>query len=313
MGLHSHHQVNSELIAGRINQLKNILLFGGTRFFGRKLVDLLINDGHHVTIVTRGKSGNPFGDKVEHIMADRTKKEDLLKIAESQTFDIVYDNICFSPNEALALCEVFNGKIGKLVFTSTLSTYEIDGKEKVEADFDPYHYEIQMGDSTDFSYGEGKRQAEAVFFKFATFPVVAVRIPIVMGEDDYTRRLHFHIERVAKGEPIGFVNMDAEMSYIQATEAAQFLQWAGMTDVEGPYNATTNGKISLSVLMKLVEKATGKTAKISLVGNNEIRSLYAIPTSWYMSNIKATNEGFNFTNLQDWLSPLIETIAKQSE
>lgn len=291
--------------------MKNILVLGGTRFFGQKLVELLVEDGHQVTIITRGKSGNPFGDKVEHIIADRTKKEDLVKVVDGRAFDIVYDNICFSPNEAIDVCEVFNGKIDKLVFTSTLSTYEIDGKEKAEADFDPYHYDIQMGDSNDFSYGEGKRQAEAVFFKHAQFPVVAVRLPIVMGEDDYTRRLHFHVERVAKGEPIGFVNMEAEMSYFQATEAALFLKWAGMTEAEGPYNATANGKVSLSELMKLVEKATGKTAKVSLEGNDEIRSPYAVPMSWYMSNEKARKEGFQFTDLHDWLNPLVENIAKE--
>ncbi|GHH99315.1 NAD-dependent epimerase/dehydratase family protein [Neobacillus kokaensis] len=293
--------------------MKNILVLGGSRFFGRKLVELLIADGHHVVMMTRGQSGNPFGDQVEHLIADRLNKEDLAKKVEGRTFDIVYDNICYSPNEALAFCEIFNGKIGKLVFTSTLSTYEADGNEKSEEDFDPYHYEIQMGDIADFTYGEGKRQAEAVFFKYAQFPVVAVRFPIVMGEDDYTCRLHFHVGRIANGEPIGFLNMDAEMSYIQGGEAAQFLKWAGMTDVEGPYNATANGKISISNLIKLIEAVTGKSAKIALVGNDEIRSPYAIPFSWYMSNEKATNSGFQFTNLDDWLKPLIEEILDNKE
>lgn len=291
--------------------MKNILVLGGNRFFGKKLVELLIKEGHKVAIVTRGQSGNPFGDRVEHIIVDRSNKEELAKKMENRTFDIVYDNICYSPNDAYAFCEIFNGKIGKLVFTSTLSTYEADGKEKTEADFDPYQYEIRMGNSSDFTYGEGKRQAEAVFYKYAQFPVVAVRFPIVMGEDDYTRRLHFHVERVAKGEPIGFVNMDAEMSYIHADEAADFLHWAGMTEVEGPFNATANGKISLTELIQLVEKATGKTAKISLVGNDEIRSPYAIPSSWYMSNAKATEAGFTFSNLDEWLAPLIKAIAKK--
>jgi len=289
--------------------MKNILVLGGTRFFGRELVELLIEEGNNVTIMTRGKSGNPFGDKVEHLIGNRSNKEELAKIVEGRTFDIVYDNICYSPNEAYAFCEVFNGKIGKLVFTSTLSTYEIDGNVKNEVDFDPYRYEIRLGNSEDFSYGEGKRQAEAVFFKYAKFPVVAVRFPIVMGENDYTRRLHFHVERVANGEPIGFLNMDAEMSFIQATEAAQFLKWAGLSEAEGPYNATANGKISLFDLIKLVEEATGKSAKISLVGNDEIRSPYAIPASWYMTNEKATNSGFQFTNLHDWLKPLIVAIT----
>ncbi|RTR35773.1 NAD-dependent epimerase/dehydratase family protein [Robertmurraya yapensis] len=292
--------------------MKNILVLGGTRFFGRKLVDLLLEEGHNVTILTRGQSGNPFGDKVEHIIADRSDQTDFARKVEGRTFDIVYDNICFSPNEAYDFCELFNGKIGKLVLTSTLSVYGADGKEKYETDFDPYHYEIRLGNKEDFTYGEGKRQAEAVYFKYAQFPVVAVRIPIVLGEDDYSRRLHLHVERIAKGEPIGFVNMDAEMSFIQATEVAQFLKWAGITEIEGPFNATANGRISLANLIKMIEEATGKTARIALVGNDEIISPYAVPTSWYMSNENAANKGFQFTNLDDWLKPLVETIAKES-
>ncbi|WPK13447.1 NAD-dependent epimerase/dehydratase family protein [Lysinibacillus louembei] len=288
-----------------------VLVLGGTRFFGRKLVELLLGEGHQVTIATRGQSGNPFGDKVEHVVIDRTNASDLQALMANRTFDIVYDNICYSPNEAKAFCDVFNGKIGKLVFTSTLSTYEIDGAVKVEEDFDPYNYEIRMGDTADFTYGEGKRQAEAVFFKYAKFPVVAVRFPIVMGVDDYTERLHFHVKRVAQGEPIGFVNMDAEMSFIQAEEAARFLLWAGQTSVEGPFNATATGAITLQALMNLVEKATGKRAKIALLGDDKIRSPYAIPASWYMKNDKATMAGFEFSQLDSWLENLVQHIAQQ--
>lgn len=293
--------------------MKNILVLGGTRFFGRKLVELLIEEGHNVVIMTRGQSGNPFGDKVEHLMVDRLNKEELAKTMEGRSYDIVYDNICYSSNDAYNFCEIFNGKIGKLVFTSTLSTYNADGTEKSEVDFDPFSYKIRLGDREDFTYGEGKRQAEAVFFQYAKFPVVAVRFPIVMGEDDYTRRLHFHVERIANGEPIGFLNMEAEMSFIQAAEAAKFLKWAGMSEITGPFNATANGKIALINLVRLIEAATGKTAKISLLGNDKIRSPYAIPSSWYMTNEKATNNGFQFTNLHDWLKPLVEAMVSNKE
>ena len=291
--------------------MKKVLVLGGTRFFGRKLVELLLADGHDVTIVTRGKLANPFGDKVKHLIVDRRDTEAFSKAVEGEYYDIIYDNICYSPNEAKAFCDIFNGKMGKLVFTSTLSTYAADGNAKSEADFDPYTYSIQMGDTEDFTYGEGKRQAEAVFFKYATCPVVAVRFPIVMGIDDYTKRLHFHVKHVANEEAIGFLNMDAEMSFILAEEAGQFLKWAGLTDVEGPFNATAQGTVSLKDLMALVEKATSKQAKIVLVENDEIRSPYAVPASWYMTTEKAEQAGFVFSKLNDWLPGLIGEIANQ--
>lgn len=292
--------------------MKRILVLGGTRFFGQKLVELLLEQKHEVTIATRGVSENPFGDAVEHIKVDRKDKAAFEKALENRTFDIVYDNICYSPNEAKQLCDIFKGKIGKLVFTSTLATYEADGTPHAEADFDPTSYEIVMGETHEFSYGEGKRLAEAVFYRFADFPVVAVRFPIVMGEDDYTRRLHFHIERIINNEPIGFSNMDAEMSFIQATEAAEFLMWAGMENVEGPINATANGVIALKDLISLIEEITGERAKIALLGTEEIRSPYAIPASWYMKNDKSQQLGFEFSHLDDWLSQLIEQIAKST-
>jgi len=291
--------------------MKKVLVLGGTRFFGRKLVELLLADGHDVTIVTRGKLANPFGDKVKHLIVDRRDTEAFSKAVEGEYYDIVYDNICYSPNEAKAFCDIFNGKMGKLVFTSTLSTYAADGNAKSEADFDPYTYSIQMGDTEAFTYSEGKRQAEAVFFKYATCPVVAVRFPIVMGIDDYTKRLHFHVKHVVNEEAIGFLNMDAEMSFILAEEAGQFLKWAGLTDVEGPFNATAQGTVSLKDLMALVEKATSKQAKIVLVENDEIRSPYAVPASWYMTTEKAEQAGFVFSKLNDWLPGLIDEIANQ--
>ncbi|MEM5595426.1 hypothetical protein AAHB53_02105 [Niallia circulans] len=93
-------------------------------------MELLLKEGHRVTIMTRGTVSHPFDNEVKHIIADRSKKEQLQHHFAGQTFDIVYDNICYTPNEAKDFCDVFNGKIGKLVFTSSLSTYPVDGNEK---------------------------------------------------------------------------------------------------------------------------------------------------------------------------------------
>ncbi len=289
-----------------------ILVLGGTRFFGKKLVELCLQNKHDVTILTRGQSGNPFGEQVQQITVDRNDVQALTKALANTTWDIVYDNICYSPNEAHEMAQLLQNKTKKLVFTSTLATYEADGKMKTEADFNPYKYEIRMGDINDFSYGEGKRQAEAVLYKEATFPVVAVRFPIVLGEHDYTRRLHFHVEHILKAQPISLPNVDAKMSFISDDEAAAFLYFAGVSPIEGPYNATASGTISLKALLELIEKETGKLAKVSLVGGDEnSQSPYGIPNHWYMSNTKAEAAGFTFSQLNEWLPSLVNKLVKQ--
>ena len=44
----------------------NILVIGGTRFFGIHMVNELLTAVHDVTIATRGKASDSFGDKVDN-------------------------------------------------------------------------------------------------------------------------------------------------------------------------------------------------------------------------------------------------------
>ncbi|WP_107923375.1 NAD-dependent epimerase/dehydratase family protein [Lysinibacillus parviboronicapiens] len=291
-----------------------ILILGGTRFLGRKLVELCLQNSHDVTILTRGQSGNPFGSQVHQLIADRDDEHTLVQALSNTTWDIVYDNICYSPKDAQKIIEILEGKTTKLIFTSTLATYEADGIVKTEADFNPYNYEIRMGNRQDFTYSEGKRQAEAVLFKKASFPVVTVRFPIVVGEQDYTRRLNFHVERIVNEQPITLTNVDAKMSFITDDEAAAFLYFAGISTIEGPFNATASGAISLKDLLGLIEEASGKHAKVSLLGGDaNSQSPYAIPADWYMSNAKAEATGFTFSQLNDWLPKLINSLVKEQQ
>lgn len=187
--------------------MKKVLILGGTRFFGKRLVDHLIWEGKsEITIATRGQTEVDFGAEVKRIRMDRENPQSVAEVAQSDEWDIVYDNICYSPNEAKAACEAFAGRTKRYVLTSTLSVYGEPREGFVETDFDPYTYPLQYGNKEDFAYGEGKRLAEAVFFQTASFPVAAMRIPIVLGMDDYTRRLHFHIKHVQQGKPIGMPN-----------------------------------------------------------------------------------------------------------
>lgn len=286
--------------------MKKILVIGGTRFFGKRLVEKLIQQSYDVTVITRGTLPEIFKDRVTHLQCDRTDPKALKAIITNLKFDIVYDNVNYNPQEALDAVSIFEGKTQRYIFISTLSVHEADGIPKNENDFDPYTYPILLGNKNNFSYVEGKRQAEAVFFQKATFPVVAVRFPIVMGEDDYTKRLQFHIDRIQKNQPINFMNIDANMGFISSEEAASFLLWAGEETFVGPIHATSYGLISNKELVTLIEKITNKKANITLAGSLEDQSPYSIPKSWYMKTAKAQQLGFSFSNLYDWLPLLIK-------
>ncbi|PWK13394.1 NAD-dependent epimerase/dehydratase family protein [Tumebacillus permanentifrigoris] len=287
--------------------MKNALVLGGTRFFGKRLVQVLLERGVNVTVATRGQTQDDFGDRVQRLQIDRFDRKSMATAVEGKYFDVVYDQICYGPTDAQNAADVFVNKVGRYVFTSTLSVYDATGQALGEAEFKPTTYPIKYGPHTDFTYQEGKRLAEAVFFQKADFPVVAVRIPIVLGLDDYTRRLHFHVEHVRDEVPFVMPNLDAQMNFIHAQEAAEFLAWAGSAPIKGPVNACANGQIAMRDLLALIEEKLGQKAIVSAEADDA--SPYGVPTTWAMKTQKAQEAGYSFTNLHDWLPQLVRDIA----
>ncbi|MCM3603700.1 hypothetical protein M3175_23750 [Robertmurraya korlensis] len=178
-----------------------------------------------------------------------------------------------------------------------------------KADFDPYSFPISNIPPDKVTYQEGKRQAEAVFFQEAAFPVIAVRIPIVLGEHDYTERLLLHINRAKEGGVIGFPNLQAKMGFIHQKEAGNFLVWVSEQNFTGPINACANKEISMADLMALIEEEVGKKAFLPNTFDPSEHSPYGIENTWNMSNTKARELGFRFSNLSDWLPGLIKHLA----
>ena len=80
----------------------DILVLGGTKYFGRGAVEQLLEAGHRVTVFSRGKARPPFWEDIEHIEGDRTDAEGLAARLQGRTFDGAIDNLCFNRQEAAA-------------------------------------------------------------------------------------------------------------------------------------------------------------------------------------------------------------------
>lgn len=292
--------------------MRKVLVLGGTRFFGKRLVKrLLQNAENEVTIVTRGQARDDFGSRINRLQADRSRPEELAKAVGQGDWDIVYDNICYSPDDAAAACAIFKDRVGRYILTSSMSVYDAAPHRLTEEDFNPYYYPLSLGARGDFTYQEGKRLAEAVFFKKASFPVTAVRFPIVLGEDDYTNRLQFHIEHIVRNEPVGIPNPAAQISLIRSDEAAEFLDWLGSSSVSGPVNACSGGERSIGEIMALIEQETGHAALILPETSEEHMSPFGIEDSWIMDTTKARSAGFEFLELPVWLPELIIVLKQK--
>ncbi|MBN1981851.1 MAG: NAD-dependent dehydratase [Chitinivibrionales bacterium] len=293
-----------------------ILILGGTRYFGKRLVSQLLEDGCAVTIATRAKTPDPFADAVHRIIIDRYDRTSLAQGVGNSVWDVIYDQICYSSADAADACEIFSGRTGRYILTSTLSVYE-PGILHKETDFDPLTYPIVMKRRQQFTYQEGKRNAEAFFFQKADFPVVAVRFPIVLGSDDYTMRLHEPVRKVAQGLPFCITNRSAALSLVCSQDAAAFLSWAGFNLRQGTYNAASPDPVTIGILIEMIENVTGKKALCGADTGDEKLSMIAASDSCTLDTTEVESAGFHFTPCSRWLQPLIvefnEALHKKSD
>ena len=286
-----------------------ILVFGGTRFFGVKLVDKLLEKGHDVTIATRGLAKDHFGNRVKRLVVDRGDAEGLAQIFRAEEYDCIFDNICYCSADVKRLLDV--AKCKRYVMTSTMSVYPaaVWGPDMNEADFDPVQYPLKWLERPDAPYDEIKRQAEAALFqKYPKVQAAAVRFPFVIGKEDYTKRLYFYVEHTVKQLPMAVEKAEAKFSFIEAEEAASFLLWLIESEETGIFNAANTQTVSMSQILHFVEKKTGKQAVLS--ENGELAP-YNGTSEYSLDCSKAQRRGFVFKTLDSFLPELLEFYVEQ--
>lgn len=279
----------------------NILVLGGTRFFGLHIVRSLLKRGHKVTVATRGNKEDDFGTSVKRIQVDHLSAEEMKSTFSNHHYDVVYDNICYCSNDLRAVLEAVS--CDRFILMSTTAVYELHN-HTVEEDYKPEEKELIWCDREAFPYGEVKRLAECALRKqYGQQNAVSVRYPFVIGEDDYTERLKFYVEHVMKETPMNVDNLNNQMSFIRSCEAGDFLAYLADKEYTGAINGCNDGTISLYEIISYVEEKTGKRAQYSLKGDE---APYNGTTEYSIDTQKARGLGYSFTNLKDWIYELID-------
>ncbi|MFO0599988.1 MAG: NAD-dependent epimerase/dehydratase family protein [Myxococcaceae bacterium] len=98
------------------------LVVGGTGLISTGIVRQLLARGAEVTVFNRGQRGAP-PDGVRVLRGDRSQPEDFVRTFERERFDVVYDMICYSPEDAEATARAFSGRCEQLVLCSSAVVY----------------------------------------------------------------------------------------------------------------------------------------------------------------------------------------------
>lgn len=283
-----------------------ILVLGGTRFFGIHLVNELIKCGHEVTIATRGNAKPCFSGSVTRLIADRDDIDSMRSVFSGREYDVVYDNLAYCSNAVKTVIETVHCL--RYIMVSSASVYRMQ-ENTAERDYDPLKKKVVWGDRSDFDYGEGKRQAEAALMQmYPEVSSVMVRFPVVLGRDDYTKRLSFYATHIVHEIPISLERQDCRVCFISSEEAGHFLAFLAASDLEGPVNAASSGVVTVREVIRYLEDKSGKKALLMRDGE---AAPYNGLVDFTLNTERAVNAGFVFSDLRDWIFPLLDGYLEE--
>lgn len=331
----------------------NVLVIGGTRYFGRGTVEQLLGAGHAVTIFSRGNVRPPFWDDIEHIEGDRTDAEGMQQRLAGRRFDGVLDNQCFDRQQAESVIAALRGRVGRYVVASTVSVYGEGGHARCrhtvreplteeerfavdyrclepvrETDLDNTHHPWEYRPNLS-AYGEGKRHTERVMLKSPEdWPWIAVRVPATLGPGDPSGRFAWWLTRILDGDPIllpdgGHHAVQVGYSHDLSRFLVRLLQDGAQRQI---YNYAQAETPSLANWLSVMAAAADKPLHTVPVPSEILQRHTELPwQDWsyapfsyaplLMSTAKAEADiGLDFrTSLRDWVQATVDSYLDDAE
>ncbi|MBN2198629.1 MAG: NAD-dependent epimerase/dehydratase family protein [Candidatus Aminicenantes bacterium] len=186
----------------------NVLVVGGTRFLGWHIVRRLLEDGREVTLFNRGLTPDDFGGEVRRLRGDRRDGCAFRVLAGSRDWDAVVDLIAYDAGDSRSAVDVFRERVGHFLHISTGAVYIVTRDYPCPLREEDYDRELSPRPAADdglWLYGTKKREAEDVLNAAHAehgFPATSLRLPIVLGERDYTLRAYSYFLRVEDGKTV---------------------------------------------------------------------------------------------------------------
>lgn len=303
----------------------NVLVVGGTRYVGYELTWRLLLAGHQVTLLNRGRTPDPFGDRALRLIGDR--RTDFARLVWGRRFDAAVDFAAYEERDVRAAIESLDA--GHYVFISTGQTYLVREGCPVparEADYDgPVMAKpADPRDHWDWEYGVGKRACEDALqaaWDAQRFPGTRVRIPIVNGERDPTRRLEAYLWRILDGGPVLLPDGGAALlRHVYAGDVVRaLLRILGDAATHGrAYNVCQDEMLPLRELVVLLAELMDAPARLVDVPSAaieaaglEVRAVSPFTTRWTsrLDNTRARDElGFRPRPLRAALDVIVRSF-----
>lgn len=214
----------------------DILVLGGTRYVGRKIVESAVEKGHKVTLFNRGKTAPDRFPYLETIVGDRTV--DATALADRK-WDAVIDVCGYWPKAVDVVASVVQGNVGRYVFVSSISVY---------SDQSPYGLTEETGvllddgdpDATELKmemYGGLKVLCERAVERWFGDKSLQIRPGLVVGPADHSDRFTYWPRKFMRSGP--FLVPDclyAPVQVIDGRDLGDFTVLATEKGLSGAYH-----------------------------------------------------------------------------
>ncbi|MBN1328615.1 MAG: NAD-dependent epimerase/dehydratase family protein [Candidatus Heimdallarchaeota archaeon] len=254
-----------------------ILVVGGSRFSGKIIVKDLVEKGHDVTVLNRGKSEQSIPEffinekhiypkKAQIIHADRRNRDEIRNQLLGKDFEAIIDTSAYTVEDVEIIIDSTPKQIDHYILTSTASVYD---EEKNF--FMPISEEAHIGSESEecpVQYSRDKRRIESFLkkrFDEIGYPITLIRPTYIYGPYNPIYREFYFYDRIMSNKPI---YMPGHGDYLVDFVFAKDVAWLLTAPLENKkaigqaYNATTGEACTLNVFVKLLGEIIGNEVEI---------------------------------------------------
>ncbi len=280
----------------------DILIIGGSRFIGPRLIDALIANGHAITVFNRGTHKVDYPKEVTHIKGDRDSG-----FSVEGHFDAVIDTCAYGGEQT-------ERALGELDFDFFVNVGTAASYAKSEVF--PLTENSPLGQWPVWgAYNEGKVACERVLEKSGV-EYATLRPVYILGANNYVERERFIYGKLKRHERIVLPgNGNAVVQFVFVQDVVRSLALLAEKKIKGAYNCAGDGAITLNGLVHEMAKTVGVTPLVQYNPNtdgaqfNENEFPFA-NENFFCSNQKLKEHGIAFTPLHKGLKADYEEYYK---
>lgn len=312
--------------------MRRVLVLGGSWFLGRAIAEAAVARRWDTTIFRRGRvasGADPEGVRTVH--GDYADPSDVARLAEHGPFDVVVDNLAFTPRETLAVARVLEPVARRYVVISSVSAYVgwpieplTEESPILECPPDAGPDPGYDGDPGPTTYGFGKAGCErAVLETFGAGRSVILRPGVILGPGEYLGRTAWWLGRMRRGgKVLAPGRPERGIQPVDVRDVAGF----ALTTPAGTFNVTAPGTETFADFLGACAKAAPAPGGTELVWvdeevllNHHVKQWTELPLwriyagVWQVDASKARSGGLTTRPIADTVRDTAKWLASGGE